>query len=41
VIATASATGAGRAHCGNVARKVEGWFSGVPLGAQYICSGHV
>ncbi len=24
-----------------IARKVEGWFSGVPLGAQYICSGRV
>ena len=23
------------------ARKVEGWFSGLPLGAQYICSGRV
>ena len=24
-----------------VARKVEGWFAGAPLGAQYICSGRV
>jgi SAM-dependent methyltransferase len=23
------------------ARKVEGWFAGAPLGAQYICSGRV
>jgi len=25
----------------SVARKVEGWFSGMPLGAQYVCSGRV
>ena len=24
-----------------IARKVESWFSGMPLGAQYICSGRV